>query len=252
LTYLQSPTPVRLVSPTVAAGGPHGSISALYWFVDVQAAEVIVAQILKDPTVGAVLSVRLPPGTNPAIASSLKRGIEELLTAVLALPEFEARILQHADEIALAFTGLVAPAAPLIEERIRRQKTMREVFARGDWLTAEQVNGQQAMPPANKEEPAGDWKRQGCIFSVTFAGKEYFPAYQFDAMCQPLPVMRDILAKLGSVADSWRIAAWFHFPNGWITGQGRSEGDAVAPRDALNRSHEVIEAARHASDEYVA
>ncbi|KVU36789.1 hypothetical protein WK66_29270 [Burkholderia ubonensis] len=211
-----------------------------------------MAQTPNDPSADAVLSLRLPPGTDPAIASSLKRGLEELLTVVMALPGFETRILQCADAIALAFTGLVAPAAPLIEERIRRQKAMHEVFARGDWLTAEQVNGLQVMPPANKEQPAGDWKRQGRIFSVTFEGNEYFAGYQFDAMCQPLPVVRDILAILGPVADSWRIAAWFHFPNGWIAGHGDRQGDAVAPRDALDRRREVIEAARHTNDDYVA
>lgn len=211
-----------------------------------------MAQIPKDPTVDAVLSLRLPPGTDPAIASSLKRGMEELLTIVVALPQFEAQILQRADDIARAFTGLVAPDAPLIEERMRRQKTMREVFARGDWLTAEQVNGLQAMPPANKEQPAGDWKREGRIFSVALEGNEYFAGYQFDAMCQPLPVVRDILAILGPVADSWRIAAWFHFPNGWISGCGEHQGDAVAPRDALDRCREVTEAARHGNEEYVA
>lgn len=211
-----------------------------------------MAHIPEDSIADTVLTLRLPPGTDPAIASSLQRGMEELLAVALALPEFRKRILQRADDIALAFTGLVAPAAPLIEERIRRQMTMREVFARGDWLTAEHVNGLQAMPPANKEQPVDDWKRQGRIFSVTFGGNEYFAGYQFDEMCQPLPVMRDILAILGPVADSWRIAAWFHFPNGWIAGHGERQGDAVAPRDALDRSRDVIDAARHANEEYVA
>jgi len=195
--------------------------------------------------------LRLPPGTDPAIASSLERGLEELLTVVMALPGFETRILQCADEIALAFTGLVAPAAPLIEERIRRQQAMRKVFGQGDWLTAEQVNGLQVAPPVNKEQPAHDWERQGRIFSVTFQGNEYFAGYQFDAICQPLPVIKDILEALGPVEDSWKIAAWFHFPNGWIAGHGDRQDDAMAPRDALDRCCEVIDAARHTNDEYV-
>jgi hypothetical protein len=51
-----------------------------------------------------VLNLPLPRGTDPAIASSLKRGMEELLTVVLAMPQWEAGIFRRADELALAFT----------------------------------------------------------------------------------------------------------------------------------------------------
>lgn len=205
-----------------------------------------------DSNPGVVLNVHLPRGTDPALASSLKRGMEELLTVVLATPEWEVGMLRRADEIARAFTGLVAPAAPLIEERIRRQKTMREVFAHGDWFTAEQINALQATQPANKAQPASDWKRQGRIFGVSFNGKEYFAGYQFDAMCQPLPVIRDILEALGPVDDWWKIAAWFDFPNGWIAGRGNHQREPVVPRQALDRGDEVIDAACHMQGGYTA
>jgi hypothetical protein len=76
-------------------------------------------------------------------------------------------------------------------------------FGQGEWLSADMVS------------QASDWKRDGRIFGVTFDGKEYFPRYEFDALNQPLPVIRDILEAFGPV-DPWKIAAWFHFPNGWI------------------------------------
>jgi len=55
----------------------------------------------------------------------------------------------------------------LIEERIRRQKAMREVSARGDWLTAEQINALHAKPPADKLNRRVTTRR-GRAFGVTF------------------------------------------------------------------------------------
>jgi hypothetical protein len=209
-------------------------------------------QARRVPTTDTVLSLRLPAGTDPAIVSSLKRGLEELLATVLTKTPFEELVIKRADELAAAITGLSAPVAPLIDERIRRQETMRAVFARGDWLTAEQINALQISPPTNRAQPASDWKHRGRIFGVTFGGKEYFAGYQFDAMCQPLPVIKEILDALGPIADSWKIAAWFHFQNGWIPGTGNREGQPVAPMDALDRRETLINAACHMNGTYFA
>lgn len=204
------------------------------------------------PTEGPVLSLRLPVGIDPAIVPSLKRCLEDVVVALLTKTPFEEAVFKRADDLAAAITGLSAPAAPLIEERIRRQETMRAVLARGVWLTAEQINALQDVPPINKVQPASDWKRLNRIFSVSIGGKEYFAGYQFDTTCQPLPVIEEILDALGSVADSWRIAAWFHFQNGWILGTGEREGRPVAPMDALDRRDSIVNAARHIDGTYVA
>lgn len=206
----------------------------------------------EKPTADVVLNLPLPAGTNPAVVSSLQQGMEDLLTLLLTQSTFEEAMVKRADDIASAFTGLSAPAAPLIQERIRRQKTLRDILAHGEWLTAEQINALQSAPPSNKSQPANDWKRRGRIYSVTLDGKDYFAAYQFDEMCQPLSVIKDILEALGEVRDSWRIAAWFHFPNGWIGGAGSGEGQPLAPMDALDLHDAVVEAARHLSGEYAA
>jgi hypothetical protein len=119
-------------------------------------------------------------------------------------------------------------------EHLQRQKTMRAIFDDGEWLTAESINTLQPSPPVNKSHPANDWKRGGLVFSVAYDGEEYFPGYQFDAMSRPKPVISDILKALGPVADPWKIAAWFHFPNAWISESQRSQDAAtpVAPKDA--------------------
>ncbi|PYE26138.1 hypothetical protein [Paraburkholderia silvatlantica] len=141
----------------------------------------------------------------------------------------------------------------MAEADIQRQKTVHAALARGTWLTAGQINARQSPPPADRTQPAAEWKDCGRIFSVTSDdGLEYFAGYQFDASCQPLPVIRDILAALGQVRDSWKIAAWFHFPNGWIAGTGANESQPVAPMDALERPDAVIGAARRNRGTYVA
>ncbi len=198
------------------------------------------------------LKIPLPAGTDPAVVSSLKQSFTEALLIVMHECAFEKDLLFRADEIASTVVRLTAPATPLIQERIQRQKTMRGILADGDWLTAEQVNELQSAPPVNKSQPANDWKRRGRIYSVSVEGKDYFAAYQFDEMSQPLPVIKDLLTALGEVGDTWRIAAWFHFPNGWITGTAEHKGRPVSPKDALDRHDAVVEAARHLNGEYVA
>ena len=75
---------------------------------------------------------------------------------------------------------------------------------------------------------------------VSSGGREYFARYQFDAMYEPLPVIRRILNAFGDVADPWALAAWFHYPNAWLQG---ADGSPVAPANALDRQDDVVHAA---------
>jgi hypothetical protein len=73
-------------------------------------------------------------------------------------------------------------------------------------------------------------------------GKEYFPQYQFYASYEPLLIIGKVLESFCPVADTWRIAAWFHYPNGYIV-ESRPEGVApVAPKDAPARRDDVLNA----------
>ncbi|MGP8475635.1 hypothetical protein [Burkholderia sp. PR2] len=203
-------------------------------------------------TADVVLSLRLPADIAPAIVSSLKQGMEDLVAIVLTQAPFDEAMIKRADDIATAIAGLRERTVTLIGERIQRQKSIRAILARGDWLSAGQINALQADPPSNEVQSASEWKRRGDIFSVLFEGEEYFAGYQFDAICQPLPVIKDVLNALGPVDDPWRIAAWFHFQNGWLSGTGAREGEPVSPMDALDRRDDLLNAARHMSGSYVA
>lgn len=206
-------------------------------------------QLHAEPGHGGSMSVpvTLPEDMDPAAVSSVVEAVEKAL--VMLAHAGHEDVVVRADQIAELATGLLEPSSELLEDRVRRMGTLRKVFNAGDWLTAEQLNALQAEPPKSKSQPASDWKRRGRIFGVSRSGREYFARYQFDAMYEPLPVIRDVLKAFGEVADPWVLAAWFHFPNGWIVS---SDGVPVAPKEALDRRDDLIRAAPRRHDSYVA
>ncbi len=197
-----------------------------------------------------VLDVPLPEGTDPALLPSLRRGLARALD--LMVNSGEVAILEQADRLAILLTGIMEPDLGLVEERLQRMQTIREIFKAEEWLTAEMLNRLQPEPPSNRSLPASDWKRRGRIFGVTFGGKEYFPRYEFDAVYQPLSVIKEVLAAFGTVADTWKIAAWFHYPNGRIVESRRKGVKAIAPKDALDRRDDLVKALEKRTGSYVA
>jgi hypothetical protein len=204
----------------------------------------------KASTAALVMDVAIPEGTDPALLTSLRLGIERAVNLVVS--SGQVAILQHADQLAKLLTGVIEPDLGLVEERLQRMQTIRDIFNGEEWLTADMLNRLQPEPPSNRSLPASDWKRRGRVFSVTFGGKEYFPRYQFDAAYQPLPLMRDVLAAFGTVADTWKIAAWFQYPNGWIVESGPEGVKPIAPKDALDRRDDLRKALEKRKGSYVA
>lgn len=215
-----------------------------------------VSRVIKQPTNSKqsrsdmVLDVSLPEGTDPAVAASLKPEIERLVELFL-LPE-QPRVIEQADRIAELLSKKIEPNLGLVRERIERLKTIRRILEEDEWLTAEQLNMLQPNPPAQKSHPASDWKRRGRIFGVSYGGRELFARYQFDEAYQPMPVIRDVLKTFGEVADLWKIAAWFHFPNGWITKPGDTGPQPIAPKDALDQRDMLLGALIKRKGSYVA
>jgi hypothetical protein len=54
--------------------------------------------------------------------------------------------------------------------------------------------------------------------------------------------IRSLLEAFGTVADTWKIAAWFHYPNGRIVESGPQGIEAVAPKYTLDRHQDVLNA----------
>jgi hypothetical protein len=197
-----------------------------------------------------VLDVAVPEGTDPALLPSLREGLEQAVKLMIA--SGNVAVIQKADELAVLLTGLIKPDVALVEERLHRLQTVQEIFKEEEWLTTDMLNRLQPDPPSNKSLPASDWKRRGRIFSITFGGKEYFPRYEFDQAYQPLPIIRDILTAFGPVADTWKIASWFHYPNGWIAESGAGGMKPLAPKDALDRRDDLLNALAKRKGSYAA
>lgn len=197
-----------------------------------------------------VLPLILPKRTDPAVVFSLHDALDRAV--VMTLSANQAQMLERADRMAELLTGPFVPNDALLKDRLHRAQTVLKALNDGEWLTTEQLNALQASPRENKSHPASDWKRRGRIFSVSYGGKEWFAGYQFDSLHQPRPIVKDILKALGSVADAWNIAAWFHFPNGWIAKQATDGSMPVAPKDALDMREAVLHAAAQRQSTYTA
>jgi hypothetical protein len=130
------------------------------------------------------------------------------------------------------------------QDLLDRTGMLEEILSGSSWLTSRQVN--MLQKEKSGEKSAKRWKREGRIFGVRFRKAEHFPAYQFDAVThEPLPVIRSILEALGPSADPWVIAAWFHYPNGWVTNSRVDEehSEPIAPMHALLQMPDVVLAA---------
>jgi hypothetical protein len=89
----------------------------------------------------------------------------------------------------------------------------------------------------NPSQTAYRWQKARKIFSVDFQGKDYFPGFQFDESCRPLPAIARVLEVLDEYElKPWEIAFWFTAPTGWL-------GDR-APVEALDDPEVVTAAAR--------
>jgi hypothetical protein len=180
----------------------------------------------------------------PSLRIAIQRAVD------LALSGFavDQKVIFDADKMAQLVVQSANPTVELVEERAGRLQTIKKILDNTKFLTGDAINALQNVPKANKHSVASDWKRRGRIFSVTGNdGKEYYPNYQFDMNGQPLPVIKDVLTALGEMNDTWAIASWFHFPNGWIAKLDDGKAVPAAPRDVLlTRKDDVIKAAKRA------
>lgn len=122
-----------------------------------------------------------------------------------------------------------------------RANTIEKIRAETHWLTLAQI----------AELPLVKWKREGRIFSIEIDDTQAYPSYQFDENFQPLPVIAEVLKAFKSESDSWKIAAWFHFPNGYINVDTPEGRHAIGPKDALDQPEKVMHAVQSRAGTYV-
>jgi hypothetical protein len=96
----------------------------------------------------------------------------------------------------------------------------------------------------NRAALANRWKQEGRLFSVQHHGATVFPGFQLDAAGRPLPVIAEVIARLGSRGSEWELALWFVSETGWLGGR--------RPVDLLERDPQAVaEAASREAAELV-
>lgn len=128
------------------------------------------------------------------------------------------------------------------------QATQELLFRAEEWLTADDLD--RRLRATGSSLCALESEKQGRIFGVEHKGVHYFASYQFNPSGEPIPIIQEILQRLGH-SSCWAIAAWFRFPNSWIS-PSAPEASPVCPKDALDRRDEVLLAAEKFGRTYVA
>lgn len=118
-----------------------------------------------------------------------------------------------------------------------RQRFMHEV----ETVTSAEVAERAGHEAKNRHQTAARWKAQARVFAVPYQGQDRFPAFQFDADGKPLPLIKRVLEVLPANRTPWQTAFWFVSSNSWLGGP--------APRELLDDTAAVLEAAAHESDE---
>lgn len=199
------------------------------------------------------LVVKLP--TTFDLSAAAKQSLMDAFTNALQMLDVDSGmpdLINDADKMARLIVGQASPNPALVRERKARLSTINRIIEDGEWLTAEEINSLQPNPPKSKGHPVGDWKRRGRVFSVPHPGGDLFARYQFDAMYQPLPVMKEVIAAFGEHSDPWTLAAWMHFPNSWLSTAGKDGIVPVAPKDCLDRRDDLLKALSNRIGSYVA
>ncbi len=192
------------------------------------------------------LVIPLPDDIDAASAAAMSESVAKALKAVIK--QGSRALIERADAIAAAAVQIAAPTMELIDEHIARRRTMKRIVEETKWYSAEEMR--QAF--GKSLSPSADWKRRGKIFGVQIKDREYFAAWQFGQDLKPLPIVAKVLEALGPIADPWKIAAWFHFPNPRLAKREGSKMLNRAPKDCLDEGERLVEAARQREGSYVA
>ncbi|MFC7738712.1 hypothetical protein ACFQX4_23555 [Roseomonas sp. GCM10028921] len=131
-----------------------------------------------------------------------------------------------------------------VEKRVADDnQRLRERFAAEVGLLSSKDIADRAAQPASIHEAAVfRWRDEGRILSVTWEGKEMFPAYQFKSG-QPHPAIKQVLDVLPTSMSDWQRAFWFVSANGWL--------DNREPVELLGQPDHLVAAAQHEAEEVI-
>lgn len=172
----------------------------------------------------------------------LRAAVEGMLRV---MPDLVARhradaLRQRLEDLIDVFTPETVPTATDIAIA-RENAALRQQFLETEpCLSSRDIHERAGAHSKNVSQMANAWKRQGRIFAVPHCGRDIYPAFQFQDG-QPHPAVAQVLTSLPESMTAWQTAFWFVTGNGWLNG--------AAPKDALDRTADVVAAAaREARD----
>lgn len=171
--------------------------------------------------------------------SALSPYLENLVAVLDRIRIDRQRMEKLIEDIALP----MAVASPAQLAQARRNAYARRRFIE-EWsgMTGEQAADLAGSSAKNRAATASRWKQAQRVFAVPYAGKTYFPAFQFHKDGDPKPVIHDILGVLQKHYGPWEIGLWFTAANGLLGGK--------RPVDLLDDdSQKVLAAAKYEADE---
>lgn len=133
----------------------------------------------------------------------------------------------------------VVPPAVVLQAR-RNAEARMQIDAEFGLLTSEQVAELVGSRSPNRASAAYGLRSARRIFSVTSAGVQRYPGFQFDAVTgQPHAGVAGTLGVLADAAWSgWELALWFTSPTGLLDGH--------RPVDLLDSDPDAVVAAARA------
>ncbi|KQW51237.1 hypothetical protein ASD88_00885 [Pelomonas sp. Root662] len=99
-----------------------------------------------------------------------------------------------------------------------RAKAFRMVMDGTSWLSATELFAELPDKPLNADTMLAGWLEQGRIFALEKNGVPIYPRYAFDAMLEPVPIVREVLEVLRGRAP-FQIAAWFESATTYLDGK---------------------------------
>lgn len=181
----------------------RGAVSQATYVVDVSASTAVV----EDQ--GRVRGFFLPaPGLPREQAEEMRGVLDRWFAEALATGPQLGAVWAERSLIDVMTPRLTPPAEVVVLQARRNAEARAELLNEFGALTSAQVAELGRSRAANRSAMAGRWRKEGRIFAVSHDGATLFPAFQFDVVGRPRPVLAEVIRHLGGVG-TWELALWF-------------------------------------------
>ncbi|MCE4558180.1 hypothetical protein [Pelomonas cellulosilytica] len=133
--------------------------------------------------------------------------------------------------------------ADAIQARMRA-KAVELVMNGTSWLTATELFDELPKKPSNAHTVLARWLDQGRIFAMEKSGVRIYPRYAFDAMVEPVPLLKEVLKVLAG-RSPFQIASWFESPSNYLDGKRPREVLETNGLAVVTAAQRLVEGAVH-------